>query len=193
MGGASFLNQSQNVIKQNQCNPGLLSTFNLKLLYLRFLSYDKRTRQTTTRYQFSIAFSVDFMTVRVNYSNNEYACILFMLIKLYSFFTDFKGVGCYNDNPADRAIQTIEGTDSILDGEYLSSENPVAKCAIAAIKKGFHMFALQHGGWCAASATAVNTFDKYGKSTACLGDGEGGLDANQVYLIKGKELNMIIY
>ena len=98
--------------------------------------------------------------------------------------TDFKGVGCYNDT-ADRAIQTIEGTDSILDGDYLSRENPLAKCAIAAIKRGFHMFALQDGGWCTASATAIKTFDKYGKSTACLGDGEGGPWANNVYVIEG--------
>ena len=46
------------------------------------------------------------------------------------------------------------------------------------------MFALQAGGWCAASATAPKTFDKYGKSTSCGSDGEGGGWANQVYLLK---------
>ena len=48
------------------------------------------------------------------------------------------------------------------------------------------MFAVQHGGWCAASATAAKTFDKYGKSTSCKDDGEGGPWGNQVYVIKGK-------
>ena len=48
------------------------------------------------------------------------------------------------------------------------------------------MFAVQHGGWCAASATAYKTFDKYGKYGACQSDGEGGPWANQVYVIKGK-------
>ena len=50
------------------------------------------------------------------------------------------------------------------------------------------MFAVQNGGWCAASATAVKTFDKYGTSAACKGDGEGGPLANQVYVIKGKSV-----
>ena len=48
------------------------------------------------------------------------------------------------------------------------------------------MFAIQNGGWCAASATAHETFNKYGKSTACRSDGKGGPWANQVYVIKGK-------
>ena len=48
------------------------------------------------------------------------------------------------------------------------------------------MFAVQNGGWCAASATAAKTFDKYGKSTACKDDGEGGPWGNQVYVINGK-------
>ena len=44
---------------------------------------------------------------------------------------------------------------------------------------------MQNGGWCAASFRAAMTFDKYGNSTACKSDGEGGLWANQVYVIKG--------
>ena len=53
-----------------------------------------------------------------------------------------------------------------------------------AMKAGYSMFAVQNGGWCAASATAAKTFDKYGKSAACRSDGEGGPWANQVYVIK---------
>ena len=65
-------------------------------------------------------------------------------------------------------------------------KTPSQKCAVAAMRKGYKMFAVQHGGWCAASATAYKTFDKYGKYGACQSDGEGGPWANQVYVIKGK-------
>ena len=99
-------------------------------------------------------------------------------------FIDYVSVGCYHD-PSNRAIQIIEGTDSILDGSYSSRSDPIAKCAVVAMKAGYSMFAVQNGGLCAASATAPQTFDKYGKSTACKADGEGGPWANQVYLIKG--------
>ena len=53
------------------------------------------------------------------------------------------------------------------------------------MRAGYSMFAVQDGGWCAASATASQTYDKYGKSTECKNDGEGGPLANQVYTIKG--------
>ena len=86
----------------------------------------------------------------------------------------------------------MEGTDAILDGSYVSRKHPIAKCAVAAMRKGYNIFAVQDGGWCAASATAAQTFDKYGKSTACKGDGEGGGWANQVYVIKGKRQLSIV-
>ena len=93
-------------------------------------------------------------------------------------------VGCYQDNRS-RAIRTLERNDSILDGPYSPRTSPIAKCAVAAMRAGYSMFAVQDGGWCAASATAPQTYDKYGESTACAADGEGGLWANQVYAIKG--------
>ena len=48
------------------------------------------------------------------------------------------------------------------------------------------MFAVQNGGWCASSAGASSTYDKYGVSGDCRADGEGGPWANQVYVIKSK-------
>ena len=98
---------------------------------------------------------------------------------------DYESIGCYKDT-SNRAIPTLEGADAILDGSYPSRKSPIAKCAVAAIRKGYSMFAVQNGGWCAASARAPQTFDKYGKSTSCRSDGEGGGGANQVYVIKGK-------
>ena len=77
-----------------------------------------------------------------------------------------------------------------MDGSYSSRTEPVAKCALAAMKAGYSMFAVQDGGLCAASATAPQTYYKYGKSTACKADGEGGPLANQVYSIKGETVNL---
>ena len=101
-------------------------------------------------------------------------------------FTGYETIGCYKDT-SKRAIKTLEGTDAILDGSYTSRKNPIAKCAVASMRKGYTFFAVQDGGRCAASATAPQTFDKYGKSTACKADGEGGPWANQVYVIKGSD------
>ena len=63
--------------------------------------------------------------------------------------------------------------------------NSIAKCAVAAMRAGYSMFAVQNGGWCASTAIAPETYDKYGKSTACKDDGEGGPWANQVYNLEG--------
>ena len=55
------------------------------------------------------------------------------------------------------------------------------------------MFAVQNGGHCQASATAPQTFDKHGKSTACRSDGEGAAWANQVYVIKGNNQYFVLF
>ena len=65
---------------------------------------------------------------------------------------------------------------------YHHRQNAIVKCAVAALKRGFPAFALQNGGWCAASAKALETFNKYGKSSDCKNDGEGGRWANNVYV-----------
>ena len=86
----------------------------------------------------------------------------------------------------------MEGQDANLDGNYQVRNRAIEKCYQAAKKRGFQVFAIQHGGWCASSATAASTFDKYGKSTACQADGKGGSMANQVYYIKGINTNLHI-
>ena len=97
----------------------------------------------------------------------------------------YKNVGCYKDTSS-RAIPTLEGKDLILDGQYSSRKNAIAKCALAARKRGYRMFAIQDGGgWCASSATARKTFNKYGKSDACR-QGEGGGWANDGYALQGQ-------
>ena len=84
----------------------------------------------------------------------------------------FDTIGCYKDT-SDRAIQILEGLDLTLAGWYPSRKNPTAKCAVAAMRAGYSMFAVQNGGQCFGSATAHLTFDKYGESDACMADGEG--------------------
>ena len=108
---------------------------------------------------------------------------LLLIYVIFCICLAYETIGCYKDT-SNRAIQPLEGKFSILDGSYGSRKNAIAKCAVAAMKAGYSMFAVQNGGWCAASATAAKTFDKYGKSTACRSDGEGGPWANQVYVIK---------
>ena len=45
-GGASFLDQSNSTVKQNQFNPGLPSTLNWKLLYRRDFRKRAKLRRT---------------------------------------------------------------------------------------------------------------------------------------------------
>ena len=91
-------------------------------------------------------------------------------------------MGCFKDKD-ERAIPKL--IDPILDGHYKERKNALEKCFKAALKRGFQVFALQNGGWCASSATASETYDTYGRSDACKADGEGGPWANQVYVIIG--------
>ena len=97
---------------------------------------------------------------------------------------NYVSVGCYKDT-GDRAIPTLEGKYPLFDGHYSHRLNAIAKCAVAALKRKYRIFAVQHGGECFGGANAQKTFDKYGKSTACGNDGEGGVWANRVYLTKG--------
>ena len=100
---------------------------------------------------------------------------------------EYKSVGCFKDR-SDRAIPTLEGSDPTLVGKYQERKNAIEKCALAARKRGFPMFAIQNGGWCASSVTAERTFNKYGVSRDCKNDGEGGPWANNVYIIRGRSM-----
>ena len=68
-------------------------------------------------------------------------------------------MGCHKDTSS-RAIEIMGGKDPILDGSYSSRSNSIPKCAVAAIRAGYSMIAVQNGGQCATSAAAVQTFDK---------------------------------
>nr|CAB3263351.1 uncharacterized protein LOC108951050 [Phallusia mammillata] len=92
-------------------------------------------------------------------------------------------LGCWADT-SDRAIPTLEGLDPILDGNYKARQDAIAKCVQAAHARGYEVFALQNGGWCAGARDADLTYKQYGASTNCGNDGEGGFAANQVYRIR---------
>lgn len=83
----------------------------------------------------------------------------------------------------------MEGKDPILNGQYSQRQNAIGKCAVAALKKKFRVFAVQHSGQCFGGSAAEKSFGKYGKSKSCGNDGKGGLWANQVYLTKGTASN----
>ncbi|XP_035689582.1 uncharacterized protein LOC118424882 [Branchiostoma floridae] len=85
-------------------------------------------------------------------------------VLVYSGWT-FLGLlclGCWRDGGS-RAIPTLEGIDqTYLDGSYGLRQDAKLKCCMAALSRGFSVFALQNGGWCAASADGHNTYNMYG-------------------------------
>lgn len=99
-----------------------------------------------------------------------------------------KSIGCYRDT-ARRAVTTLERRSRLLRGSYRRRRFARRKCALAAQKRGYRVFAVQHGGWCAASKTGHLTYRRYGKSNRCR-NGKGGPWANDVYVLKGKELEI---
>ncbi|XP_019637236.1 PREDICTED: uncharacterized protein LOC109479688 [Branchiostoma belcheri] len=97
---------------------------------------------------------------------------------------EYTTLGCWRDT-SERAIPTLEGTDPLLDGgHYYERTRAIEKCYQVARSRGFTVFAVQNGGQCFGSANGHNTYNKYGPTTACAADGEGGPWANQVYKIK---------
>ena len=100
----------------------------------------------------------------------------------------YESLGCYKDNDEDegiRAIPSMEGTDALLKDSYLQRNQAIQKCAVAALTRGYKMFAIQDGGMCAGSPNAHKVYGKYGKSQDCRNDGKGGAGANQVYNLTG--------
>ena len=84
-----------------------------------------------------------------------------------------------------RAIPQLEGKDDVLNDNYKTRHDAIKKCAEAARQRGYTVFALQDGGWCASSTDAKFTYSKYGKSFACK-NGKGGPFANNVYEVKSE-------
>ncbi|CAH1238914.1 PKD1L3 [Branchiostoma lanceolatum] len=94
----------------------------------------------------------------------------------------YVSLGCWRDT-GNLAIPSLEGTDPRVDGNYRWRRYSTEKCYQVALSRGFTVFAIQHSGWCLGSADAQNTYQKYGPSTGCASNGEGGLWASEVYQI----------
>ena len=130
-----------------------------------------------------------------NHSKNSDRLIqgLTKTLKLYLIASNrYESIGCFKDDTASPAIETLEGKDDILDGNYSTRNDSIDKCFRAADKKGFHIFAVQDGGRCQASASAIKTFHKYSQSQKCPSGGKGGKQINHVYYIKGKSVINIL-
>ena len=105
-----------------------------------------------------------------------------ILIIFRFYLTDYTtSLGCWKDTNRDRAVPTLEGEDSRLTGNYHQRANPLDLCYEVAKSKGFNIFAVQDGAWCAGAAGGEG-YKKYGTATNCV-DGKGGVLANDVYRI----------
>ena len=108
--------------------------------------------------------------------------VKFLIVIFLFSGVQYKKLGCFLDK-AERAILSLEGTNPVLDGPYRSRTNTVEKCYKAALSNGYKVFAVQDDGQCMSSATAEETYNQYGESTACAASGKGGPMANNVYQI----------
>ena len=103
-----------------------------------------------------------------------------------ALFTLAIPIGCFRDTGR-RAIATLEGRSRLLKGHYRRRKYAIQKCALAADKRRYRVFAIQHRGWCASARFAYRTYGKYGRSNRCR-NGKGGPWANSVYILRGKEI-----
>ena len=85
-------------------------------------------------------------------------------------------------------MTVLEGKDpDVLDGDYKLRTDAIEKCALAAMKKRYPVFAIHDGGSCLVSESIAPTFNKYGISQDCKRDGKGAPEASHVYLTSGIE------
>jgi len=106
------------------------------------------------------------------------------LVDLYSAI-EYKSLGCYKYN---MGMTVLEGKDpDVLDGDYKLRTDATEKCALAAMKKRYDVFAIHDGGSCLVSRSVNPTFNKYGISQDCKSDGKGASGASHVYLTSGIE------
>ena len=135
-------------------------------------------------YEFSVsAFEIHFDRLWQEYKSIKDLIFHLILHFSISFFTA-KNIGCFRDTGR-RAISPLEGRSRLLKGSYRRRKYAIRKCALAAQKRGFRVFAVQHGGWCAASRTGHLTYRRYGRSNRCR-NGKGGPWANDVYVLRGQ-------
>ena len=93
---------------------------------------------------------------------------------LYTFSvileSSFTSLGCWKDN----SIRSIDGYEGV---------KGIQGCFERAKALGYDVFAVQYRGQCFTTATAGETYKKYGPSNGCSASGTGGAWANEVYKI----------
>ena len=98
----------------------------------------------------------------------------------YFFPSAYTHLGCWKDT-GNRAVPQMDGSDPRIRGAYQRRANAINKCYQVARERKMVLFAIQHGGWCAA-APNFKGYQKYGRSNKCR-NGKGGPWANDVYRI----------
>ena len=93
--------------------------------------------------------------------------------------------GCYKDLPV-RAMEILEGKDHLLDGDYTTRKDAIAKCILVGKGRGYPIVGIQDGGMCVGSPT-LKDFNKYGISHDCKSDGKGGPWATEVHALTADE------
>lgn len=94
-------------------------------------------------------------------------------------------LGCYADKATSRALPNAEETHPLLTGNFLTRKDAINKCAVVAKERGFTVFGIQDGGWCAMSRYGHHTYNKYGKMDNCM-NGKGGMLSFDIYSINCK-------
>ena len=108
-----------------------------------------------------------------DYQIHKGVCLFFPVLR----------IGCFRDTSR-RAIPQLDQSSRLLRGNYRRRKDAIEKCAAEAIKRGYRVIGIQHGGWCASGPRAQFTFGKYGRSNRCR-NGKGGGWANDVYRVVG--------
>ena len=119
----------------------------------------------------------------LNTNSNLKKSTKFLIINVAAY-----SIGCFKDTGR-RAISPLEGRSRLLRGHYRRRRYAIQKCALAAQRRGYRVFAVQHGGWCASTKRAHLTYRRYGKSNRCR-NGKGGPWANDVYVLRGKNYSV---
>lgn len=76
------------------------------------------------------------------------SCILYFLVQR---------LGCFKDTWR-RAVLQLDEKSRLLTGNYQRRKYAIRKCALAAARRGYKVFGVQHGGWCASGPWAQKTY-----------------------------------
>ena len=97
--------------------------------------------------------------------------------------------GCFKDLPV-RAMEILEGKDHLLDGNYTTRREAIAKCILVGKGRGYPIVGIQDGGMCVGSPS-LKDFNKYGISHDCKNDGKGGPWATEVHALTWKQGKLV--